>query len=1055
MGTQPGQPPGTAHPHRVPPSSPTGSLQPLTPPVAPAHGPWPAASQAATTQAHPEPRPHHGTPDWPAGDPTYTPNDKLPTRTHNAIPTDATAARPSDAGHPHTHGPTGGLTPQALATSGTEDLPATTHGALVPQRHHAPPNGPPARPAEPSSPGRPAPCPGPGPDPPRTAAPADAPQPADPGGPTRAATRGGRPCPGGTALADDGAEPPTPPTQPQRDAPAVGAEGLQRPPQRTPTPVPMGEPGGGTDQPLVRSADLTNETAHGGDEALADRQPDAEPEEPAPDTGCADSPNPPSAADHAGAAPRANLATRAGASTPGEALQPDPPETSAGSEARETTPDRPQRADEGVTSPSGHNHGDDSFDAFMDSCRDDPQAVPAPKTPRVHPVPQRHQADDTPLTVPRQAHLQRDYTTLGQIATTGEGQATASGAADWTTDERNAPGEGTRVEAATSTASEPVAPPPGAAPPWGRGHLDYARLEGDASHPSEQAEQEATQDLGFWIRRLVTGEQLQLAVRIRWVLSSRSRHLAEGTHTMADVTFGHRTGHMPPATMDHPHQWRYVATRLMAHMGAYSPDEMKGLHWRWHQRAALRIRTAMQDHNIWDIPGSPGYQRHASGHRRPRSQDMPEPPRQAARRNSPEHPRGPPPGRGSPSGTYSSPLRPFAPRRSPGSPQASRVQGDTPEQRQETRHPGRSRRRSRTPPTAARRVVFNEDMDRDHGGPRNPHRLRTSSTSDPRRRSKRPRTEQTHIPTILTPAERERQAALPADPRQTAGEMSSSSAAFLPGSATDSLPRGPHATGTRPRGPAPDPSPTQGAGGQPSPQSRSRQATEGTSRQPGHVASGPRADTEMTGTSSPQEPAGPLRTATPCSMPRQREPPTEYVPWGHPGATSRHPSLADAALDQDRVAMPPPPPRPPQQRGTGPFDEAELRALHDIHASMPSSELVATHREHLRNVDPNRLFAVVPLPHAPTTQIFVQQLQALVTRGTQVSDNLTEAWIWWFNTHQPAQGGVWVPHLGWVHTLIAPPTDPRPATTTGGREQAAPPRRPDNLRIPPQEGLEA
>ena len=462
--------------------------------------------------------------------------------------------------------------------------------------------------------------------------------------------------------------------------------------------------------------------------------------------------------------------------------------------------------------------------AFMDSCRDEPRAVPAPEMPRVHPEPQRDQADDTPLTVPRQAHLQRDYTTLGQIAATGEGQTTASGAADRTTDERNAPGEGTRLEAATNTAREPVAPPPGAAPPWGRGHLDYARLEGDAGHLSEQAEQEATQDLSFWIPRLVTGEQLELAVRIRWVLSSWSCHLAEGTRTMADVTFGHRTGHTPPATMDRPDQWRHVATRLMAHMGAYSPDEMNGLHWRWHQRAALRIRAAMQDHNIWNIPGSPGHQGHASGHWGPRSQDVPEPPRQAAHRKSPEHPRGPPPGRGSPSGTYSSPLRPFAPRRSPGSPHASRVQGDTPEQRQETRHPGRSRRRSRTPPPAARRVVFNEDMDRDHGGSRDPQARRTSSTSDPRRRSKRPRTERTHIPTILTLAERERQATLQADPRQTAGETSSSSAASLPESAADPLPRGPHATDTRPSEPAPDPSPTQGAGGQPSPQSRSRQA---------------------------------------------------------------------------------------------------------------------------------------------------------------------------------------------------------------------------------------
>ena len=107
---------------------------------------------------------------------------------------------------------------------------------------------------------------------------------------------------------------------------------------------------------------------------------------------------------------------------------------------------------------------------------------------------------------------------------------------------------------------------------------------------------------------------------------------------MADVRFGHRTGHTPPATMDRPDQWRYVATRLMAHMGAYSPDEMNGLHWRWHQHAALRIQAAMQDHNIWNIPGSPGHEGHAPGHRQPRSQVVPEPPTQAARRNSPELP---------------------------------------------------------------------------------------------------------------------------------------------------------------------------------------------------------------------------------------------------------------------------------------------------------------------------------------------------------------------------------------------------------------------------------
>ena len=116
---------------------------------------------------------------------------------------------------------------------------------------------------------------------------------------------------------------------------------------------------------------------------------------------------------------------------------------------------------------------------------------------------------------------------------------------------------------------------------------------------------------------------------------------------------------------------------------------------------------------------------------------------------------------------------------------------------------------------------------------------------------------------------------------------------------------------------------------------------------------------------------------------------------------------------------------------------------------------MATLREHLSDVDPNRLFAVDPLPHAETTEIFVRQLQALVTPGTQVFDDLVEAWIWWFNTHQPAQKGVGVPHLGWVHTLIAPPTDPRPAPSTGGRERAAPPPRPETLRITPYKGLAA
>ena len=151
--------------------------------------------------------------------------------------------------------------------------------------------------------------------------------------------------------------------------------------------------------------------------------------------------------------------------------------------------------------------------------------------------------------------------------------------------------------------------------------------------------------------------------------------------------------------------------------------------------------------------------------------------------------------------------------------------------------------------------------------------------------------------------------------------------------------------------------------------------------------------------------------------------------------------------------MPPSRPRPPQRRNTGPFDDAELRALYTIHTTAPSSELVAALRGHLQNVNPSRLFAVVPLPHTTTTEIFVRQLQALVSPGTQITDDLVDAWIWWFNTHQLDQGGIWVPQLGWAQTLIAPPTDPRPAPSTGGREQDAPPPKAETLHIPAYEGL--
>ena len=113
---------------------------------------------------------------------------------------------------------------------------------------------------------------------------------------------------------------------------------------------------------------------------------------------------------------------------------------------------------------------------------------------------------------------------------------------------------------------------------------------------------------------------------------------------------------------------------------------------------------------------------------------------------------------------------------------------------------------------------------------------------------------------------------------------------------------------------------------------------------------------------------------------------------------------------------------------------------------------MAALRGHLQDVNPNSLFAVIPLPHAASTNISLRQLQALVVPGIQIADDLVDAWTWWFNFNQPDKGGVWVPHLRWAHTLIAPPTEPRHAPGIGGRERAAPQPRVNARNIPPYKG---
>ena len=204
---------------------------------------------------------------------------------------------------------------------------------------------------------------------------------------------------------NDEAEPPALPTQLQRGEPMVGAEKMRAPPQGTPTPTPMRGPGRGADQPSMQSADPPNKAAHGGGGALTTNQPDTEPEGPTPDTECEDGLQRPSATDHAGAAPLADLALCADASTPGGALPRDPPEIRVASETRKATPDTPQHAADGETSPSAHNRDDDSFDAFMESCKGDLHTVRALAAPCVHPEPRRDHAEDRTLTASRHAHL--------------------------------------------------------------------------------------------------------------------------------------------------------------------------------------------------------------------------------------------------------------------------------------------------------------------------------------------------------------------------------------------------------------------------------------------------------------------------------------------------------------------------------------------------------------------------------------------------------------------------------------------------------------------------
>ena len=189
-----------------------------------------------------------------------------------------------------------------------------------------------------------------------------------------------------------------------------------------------------------------------------------------------------------------------------------------------------------------------------------------------------------------------------------------------------------------------------------------------------------------------------------------------------DVIFDHREWQDTPLpTMERPGQWRYVADRLVAHMGAYTPDDLNRLHWRWHHRAAFRIREALIRHNVWTIltplPRGPTTPDRATGHQRQRSQKAQGPLRQVASTRHSQSPHRQPIGMAPPCDPQRSQVRPFA-HPWPGydhqrTPDGSTGQSSTrtPQPPQRTRRSANAQHQSPTPPSAGQQVALDAGDD--------------------------------------------------------------------------------------------------------------------------------------------------------------------------------------------------------------------------------------------------------------------------------------------------------------------------------------------------------
>ena len=157
-----------------------------------------------------------------------------------------------------------------------------------------------------------------------------------------------------------------------------------------------------------------------------------------------------------------------------------------------------------------------------------------------------------------------------------------------------------------------------------------------------------------------------------------------------------RGKHSPPLTMEHPSQWRYVATRLMAHMGAYTPDNLDRVTWQWHHRAALRIQETLIRHDIWTIQTADPRRQAAAfrttRHQHQQSRTTQGHPRQVARTCPSQSQQDLTPAVGFPYSPQQSPPsavhQPTARPRQSASPRKRRPDSDPPRRRNSTGGPG-------------------------------------------------------------------------------------------------------------------------------------------------------------------------------------------------------------------------------------------------------------------------------------------------------------------------------------------------------------------------------